>query len=97
MKRYDIGLGVGHGGFQFGESADGDWVPWADVQQLIKENIVLRAEVQAWRHHDDVHECGPESEWLMRRSITAHDDACRAAQETDRTNALDAAEAPEDK
>ena len=49
MKRYDIGLGVGHGGFQFGESADGDWVLWADVQQLIKENIVLRHEVRAAR------------------------------------------------
>lgn len=47
MKRYDIGLGVGHGGFQFGESADGDWVLWADVQQLIKETIVLRNEVRA--------------------------------------------------
>ena len=31
MKRYDIGLGVGHGGFQFGEVAGGDWVLWADV------------------------------------------------------------------
>lgn len=52
---------------------------------------VLEAEVRAWRHHDDVHECEPESEWLRRQSIEAHDRACRAAQETDRTHALDAA------
>lgn len=52
---------------------------------------VLATEVRAWRNHDDVHECEPESEWLMRRSINAHDEACRAAQETDRRNALDAA------
>jgi len=52
---------------------------------------VLEAEVRAWRRHDDVHECEPESEGLRRQSIEAHDMACRAAQETDRRNALDAA------
>ncbi len=56
-----------------------------------KDKIIalLRAEVNAWRHHDDVHECGPESEWLMRRSIAAHDRACEAAQATDAAGALE--------
>lgn len=78
MKRYDIGLGVGHGGFQFGESADGDWVLWADVQQLIKETIVLRNEVRAARTLGDTSPLALEyckQQWL---------DAVRATDEFDK-------------
>ena len=78
MKRYDIGLGVGHGGFQFGESADGDWVLWADAQQLIKETIVLRHEVRAARLLGDASPLALEyckQQWL---------DAVRATDEFDK-------------
>lgn len=73
MKRYDIGLGVGHGGFQFGESADGDWVLWADVQQLIKETIVLRNEVRAARFLGDASPLALEyckQQWLDAKQAT---------------------------
>ena len=73
MKRYDVGLGVGHGGYTFGESADGDLVLWADVQRLLKENIVLRNEVNAARTLGDASPLALEyarEQWLDARRKT---------------------------
>jgi hypothetical protein len=81
MKRYDIGLGVGHGGFAVDVRADGDWVLWADVQQLINENIVLRNEVNAARTLGDASPLALEfakQQWLDARKYTEQFDKERS-------------------
>jgi hypothetical protein len=53
MKRYDVGLGVGHGGYSIDVSPTGDWVLHADAQERIvaleKAYSTLAVEVMAWR------------------------------------------------
>ena len=78
MKRYDIGLGTGQYGYEFGESADGEWVLWADVQQLIKENIILRNEANSARILGD---CSPLS---MEFAKQQWQDAVRATDAFDK-------------
>lgn len=78
MKRYDIGLGIGHGGFQVSEHPSGDWVLWDDVQQLIKENIILRNEANSARILGD---CSPLS---MEFAKQQWQDAVRATDAFDK-------------
>jgi hypothetical protein len=62
----------------------------AALERTEHDRNLLAAEVQAWRHNDDVHECSltTELEFLHKRSVKAHDRACEAAQRTDESGAL---------
>ena len=70
-----------------------------NIKRLEADIDVLATEVRAWRHNDDVHECSltTELEFLHRRSVKAHDQACEAAQRTDENGALNRAKAMEEK
>ena len=65
------------------------------LAQAEADRNLLAAEVQAWRHNDDVHECSltTELEFLHKRSVKVHDRACEAAQRTDESGALQRASA----
>lgn len=62
----------------------------AELERTEHDRNLLAAEVQAWRHNDDVHECSLTTglEFLHKRSVKAHDRACEAAQRTDESGAL---------
>ena len=67
MKRYNFGAR------EFYVQANGDWVLWADVQQLLKENIVLRNELNAARMLGDASPLALEyarEQWLDARRKT---------------------------
>ena len=67
MKRYNFGAR------EFYVQANGDWVLWADVQQLIRENIVLRNELNAARMLGDASPLALEyarEQWLDARRKT---------------------------
>jgi len=67
MKRYNFGAREVYA------QANGDWVLWADVQQLIRENIVLRNELNAARTLGDASPLALEyarEQWLDARRKT---------------------------
>lgn len=58
---------------------------WKFIRNIRADHDMLRAEVRAWRHNDDVHQCDSMTD---RMSVKAHDRACEAAQRTDESGAL---------
>ncbi len=83
-----------HGGLK--RKCDICWSFWGlnawknRAAQAEADRDTLAAEVEAWRHNDNVHECSltTELEFLHKRSVKAHDRACEAAQRTDESGAL---------